>query len=92
MWVSFGQSSGVPPAFPVLLLLEKGSIFATRPTIGHYLGKRADLEAAAAALFAVIADGSVKVAVGQEFPLRDAAEAHRALEGRRTVGPTVLVP
>ena len=92
MWVSFGQSSGVPPPFPVLLLLEKGSIFATRPTIGHYFAKRADLEAAAAALFGVIADGSVKVAVGQEFPLREAAEAHRALEGRKTVGPTVLIP
>ena len=92
MWVSFGQSSGVPPPFPVLLLLEKGSIFATRPTIAHYLAKRADLEAAHTALFAAIADGSIKIAIGQEFALRDAAAAHRALEGRKTVGPTILVP
>lgn len=92
MWVSFGQSSGVPPPFPVLLLLEKGSIFVTRPTIAHYLAARSDLEAAAASLFAAIADGSIKVKIGQEFPLREAAAAHRALEGRGTVGPTVLIP
>jgi NADPH2:quinone reductase len=92
MWVSFGQSSGVPPPFPVLLLLEKGSIFATRPTIGHYLAKRADLEVAHKALFGAIADGSIKIVIGQEFALRDAAAAHRALEGRKTVGPTILVP
>lgn len=92
MWVSFGQSSGPPPPFPILLLLEKGSIFATRPTIAHYLGTRAELEAAHKELFAVIASGSVKVRIGQEFPLRDAAEAHRALHARQTVGATVLVP
>lgn len=92
MWVSFGQSSGAPPPFPVLLLLEKGSIFATRPTVAHYLGERPALEAAHAELFAAITDGAIKVAIGQEYPLREAAEAHRALEGRRTVGATILVP
>lgn len=92
MWVSFGQSSGVPPPFPILLLLQKGSIYATRPTIAHYLAKRADLEAAAAELFAVIADGRVKIQIGQTFPLKDAAAAHRALESRKTVGATVLIP
>jgi NADPH2:quinone reductase len=91
-WVSFGQSSGVPPPFPILLLLQKGSIYATRPTIAHYLAKRADLEAAAAELFAVIADGRVKVQIGQTFPLKDAAAAHRALESRKTIGATVLIP
>lgn len=92
MWVSFGQSSGPPPPFPILLLLEKGSIFATRPTIAHYLAKRSDLEAAHAALFGAVADGSIRIAIGQEFPLREAAAAHRALEGRKTVGATILVP
>jgi NADPH2:quinone reductase len=92
MWVSFGQSSGVPPPFQVLLLLEKGSIFATRPTIAHYLAARSDLETAATSLFAAILDGSIKVNIGREFPLRDAAEAHRALHARKTVGPTVLIP
>ena len=92
MWVSFGQSSGPPPAFPVLLLLEKGSIYVTRPTTAHYLAERSDLEAGAAELFKVLADGTVKVAIGQEFALKDAADAHRALEGRKTTGATVLVP
>lgn len=92
MWVSFGQSSGPPPPFPVLLLLEKGSIYVTRPTTAHYFAERSDLETAAAALFKVLADGTVKVAIGQEFALKDAAKAHRALEGRRTTGATVLVP
>ncbi len=91
-WVSFGQSSGVPPPFPILLLLQKGSIYATRPTIAHYLGKRGDLEAAATELFAVIADGRVKIQIGQTFPLKEAAAAHSALESRRTVGATVLIP
>ena len=92
MWVSFGQSSGPPPPFPILLLLEKGSIYATRPTTGHYIASRSDLETAAAGLFAVLADGTVKVKIGQEFALKDAADAHRALEGRKTVGATVLIP
>ncbi len=72
--------------------MQKGSLFATRPTTTHYLARRSDLEAAAAALFAVIADGSVKVAIGQTFALKDAADAHRALEGRKTTGATVLIP
>jgi NADPH:quinone reductase len=92
MWVSFGNSSGPVPAFPPLLLLQKGSLFATRPTVNHYLAKRRDLEEAAAELFAVIADGRVKIKVGQTFPLKEAAAAHRALEGRKTVGATILIP
>jgi NADPH:quinone reductase len=92
MWVSFGQSSGVPPAFPVSLLLQKGSLFATRPTIGHYLAKRADLEASAAELFAALREGKVRVTIGRELPLKEAAEAHRAMEARETVGATVLLP
>ncbi len=92
MWVSFGQSSGLVPPFPVSLLQQKGSLFATRPTTAHYFAKRPDLETAAANLFKVLLDGSVKVAIGQEFPLKDAAEAHRALEARRTTGATLLIP
>lgn len=91
-WVSFGQSSGVPPAFPVSMLQQKGSLFATRPTIVHYFPKRSDLQAAAADLFAVLRDGTVRVPVDLELPLREAAEAHRAIEARRTVGTTVLIP
>ncbi len=92
MWVSFGQSSGLVPPFPIGLLQQKGSLFATRPTTAHYFAKRADLESGAANLFKVLADGTVKVEIGATFPLKDAAEAHRALEARRTTAATVLVP
>ena len=92
MWVSFGQSSGLPPPFQTSLLQQKGSLFATRPTTAHYFAKRADLEQASGALFDVIRDGTVKVAVGQTFPLTAAADAHRALESRATTGSIVLLP
>jgi NADPH2:quinone reductase len=90
--VSFGQSSGLPPPFVTSLLQQKGSLFMTRPTIGHYLTRREDLESSACGLFDALETGRVKVKIGQTFALRDAAEAHRALEGRRTIGPTVLIP
>ena len=92
MWVSFGQSSGLPPEFPIGLLQRKGSLFATRPTINHYLAKRADLEAAAGELFAALRNGTVRVAVNLKPPLKDAAEAHRAIEARKTTGAVVLIP
>jgi NADPH2:quinone reductase len=92
MWVSFGQSSGLVPPFPVNLLQQKGSLFATRPTTAHYFAKPADLQEAADNLFKVIKNGSVKIDVGREFPLKDAADAHRAMEGRQTVAATVLIP
>jgi NADPH2:quinone reductase len=92
MMASFGQSSGLPPPFTMGMLQQKGALFATRPTIVTYLAKRADYEASAKELFAVLADGTVTMAINQEFALRDAAEAHRALESRRTTGATVLNP
>lgn len=92
MWVSFGNASGPPPDFPILLLQQKGSLFATRPTISHYLAKRPDYETAAHGLFDVLRADKVKVEIGQEFALKDAPEAHRALESRRTVGSTILLP
>lgn len=92
MWVSFGQSSGTPPDFPILLLHEKGSIYATRPTTGAYLGERDALLKGASELFGHIADGTVRVDIGQEFALKDAALAHEALAGRKTTGATVLIP
>lgn len=92
LWVSFGQSSGPVPPFAPLLLMEKGSLFATRPTIRHYIATRPQLLEAAAQLFAVIANGTVKVKVGQEFPLAEAVAAHHALHGRQTVGATLLIP
>ncbi len=92
MWVSFGQSSGPVPEFRINLLAQKGSLFATRPSLGDYTASRKDLVTTANDLFAVIAKGKVKIAVDQTYPLDEAARAHRDLEGRLTTGSTVLLP
>ncbi len=88
--VSFGNASG--PVEPVNLgeLSQKGSLFVTRPTLMHYTAERSELEASAGALFDVVRSGKVHAHIGQRFPLREAAAAHRALEARETVGSTVL--
>ncbi|HEX6040484.1 MAG TPA: quinone oxidoreductase [Longimicrobium sp.] len=90
MMVLFGQSSG--PVVPVdpQVLNAKGSLFLTRPTLGHYVATRDELMWRAGELFAWIAAGELSVRVGAEFALDDAAEAHRALEGRRTTGKVLL--
>jgi NADPH:quinone reductase len=92
MWVSFGQSSGPVPEFKITLLSQKGSLFATRPSLPHYTASRKDLVATANDLFEAVADGKVRVAVNQTYALADAAKAHRDLESRMTTGSTVLVP
>jgi NADPH2:quinone reductase len=92
MMVSFGNASGPVPAFEPAILSQKGSLFFTRPTLFHYTAKAEDLQATARDLFAVVQSGAVKIRVGQTFPLRDAAAAHRALEARATTGSTVLLP
>jgi NADPH2:quinone reductase len=92
MLVSFGQSSGLPPPFTLAMLQQKGSLFATRPSVTHYLTGRHALESSAEELFSALQKGLLKVAVGLELPLDRAADAHRAVEGRKTVGPTVLLP
>jgi NADPH2:quinone reductase len=90
MMVLFGQSSGpVDPVDPQLLN-QKGSLFLTRPTMGHYIATRDELLWRTGELFAWIAAGELSVRVGAEFPLAEAAEAHRALEGRRTTGKVLL--
>jgi NADPH2:quinone reductase len=90
MMVSFGNASGPVDPFPPTLLAQKGSLFLTRPTMYDYVVTREELENAAAELFDVVASGKVKIEVNQRFALKDAAEAHRALEGRKTKGSTVL--
>jgi len=92
MFVSFGQSSGQIPPFPLSLLSQKGSLFATRPTLFAYIAKRDELDAAATALFDLVAGGIINVPINQRYPLADAAKAHADLEGRRTTGTTVLIP
>ena len=90
LMVSFGNSSGQPEPFDTALLAQKGSLFLTRPTLYTYTLHRADLERAANELFEVVASGKVRIEIKQRFPLRDAAEAHRALEGRKTSGSTIF--
>jgi NADPH2:quinone reductase len=92
MMVSYGNASGPVPAIQPLELAKRGSLFLTRPTLFHYAAKRSDLERGANELFEVIGSGAVRIEVGQTYPLRDVAQAHRDLEGRRTVGSTVLLP
>ncbi len=90
--VTFGNASGPVPPFDPSVLASKGSLFLTRPTLATYAAKRADLEAMAAELFEVVASGAVQIRVNQTYALSEAAEAHRALEARRTTGSTVLIP
>ncbi len=92
LFVSFGNASGAVPPFDIGLLAAKGSLFLTRPTLVTYTAKREDLLASANALFEVVRSGAVKIEVNQRFALKDAAEAHRALEGRRTTGSTIFIP
>ncbi len=90
MMVSFGNASGPPDPIAPGLLAQKGSLFLTRPTLFNYIATRSELEQAAGELFGMLASGKVKVEVKQRFALADAAEAHHALEGRKTSGSTVL--
>jgi NADPH2:quinone reductase len=90
--VSFGSSSGTIDALPLNELAKRGSLYVTRPTLWSYVTNRAEVEVASKELFDLVVSGAIRIEVGQHFALRDAADAHRALEGRRTTGSTVLVP
>lgn len=92
LMVTYGNASGPVPPLSPRLLTEKGSLFLTRPTLGTYIAKREDLVRTARELFAVVKKGAVKIAVNQAYPLREAAQAHRDLESRKTTGSTVLLP
>jgi len=92
MYVNFGNASGpVPPVEP-LLLAQKGSLFLTRPTLFTYTAKREDLVAIANDLFEVVLNGRVKIEIAQRYAMKDAAQAHRDLEARKTTGSSVLLP
>lgn len=92
MMVSFGNASGSVPPFEPAKLAQKGSLFLTRPTLMTYTAKPDDLRATARDLFDVVMAGHVKINVDQTYPLKDAAQAHRDLEARKTTGSTVLLP
>jgi NADPH:quinone reductase len=81
----------VPPIDPQLLS-QKGSLYLTRPTLGHYVATRTELVARASTVLGWVAEGSLKVRIGREFPLSEAAEAHTELEARRTTGKVLLIP
>ena len=90
LMVSFGNASGPPDPMPPNVLAQKGSLYLTRPTLYNYTATRAELEQSAAELFDVVSSGKVKIEIKQRFPLKDAAEAHRQLEARKTTGSTIL--
>ena len=90
LMVSFGNASGPVDPISPLLLSQKGSLYLTRPTLFHYVATRAELERSAGELFDMVLSGKVKIEVKQRIPLKDAAEAHRQLEARKTTGSTVL--
>lgn len=92
LMVSYGNASGPVGAIDVGLLGAKGSLFLTRPGLATYTAKRADLERSAQDLFDVVSSGAVHIRVNQTFPLQEAAQAHEALEARRTTGSTILLP
>jgi NADPH2:quinone reductase len=91
-FVSFGNASGSVPPFNLMLLAQKGSLYATRPTLVNFATDRASLGAMASELFGMVQSGKIKVEIPQTFPLAQAADAHRALQGRQTTGSTVLLP
>jgi len=92
LFACFGQSSGPIAPFSLSILAQKGSLFATRPTLFTYTAKREDLEASAAALFDIVASGKVQIRINQRYALKDARRAHEDLESRKTTGATILIP
>lgn len=92
MMVSYGNASGPVPPIDLLLLSQKGSLFITRPTLAHHIASREDIQELGQALFDVVVSGQVRIEVNQRYALKDAAQAHRDLEARKTTGSTILVP
>lgn len=92
MMVLYGQSSGPVGSFDPQILNQKGSLFLTRPSLGHYVAAKAELLERASAVLGWVAEGTLEVRIHREFPLAAAAEAHRELESRRTTGKLLLIP
>jgi NADPH:quinone reductase len=92
MFVSFGNASGPVPPFNIMMLTQRGSLYATRPTLVTYASNRASLNAMARELFDLVQAGKIKPDARRSFALEDAAEAHRTLESRKTTGSTLLIP
>lgn len=90
--VLFGGSSGAVPPFDLIQLSTKGSLFVTRPTLGHYTASREELLARAGAVLDMVRSGKLKLRIEHTYPLADAQRAHRELEGRKTTGKLLLIP
>lgn len=90
--VSFGNASGAVDSLNLLELAKRGSLYVTRPVLGSYVTNREELDEGCAELFGAVLAGDIKIETGQRFPLREAADAHRALEARQTKGSTLLIP
>ena len=92
MMVSFGNASGAVPEFAPLLLSQKGSLFLTRPTLAHYTADKQELQWRAGDVLRWISEGKLHLHIHKSYPLSDAAQAHRDLEGRKTTGKLILIP
>ena len=92
MMALFGGSSGAVPPFDLIQLSTKGSLFVTRPTLGHYTATREELIARTGAVFGMIAAGKLKLRIEHTYPLAKRPQAHRDLEGRKTTGKLLLIP
>ncbi len=92
MMVLYGQSSGPVPPVDLTILNPKGSLYVTRPSLAHYTATREELEWRAGDILSWMAEGKLKLRIDRTYALRDAAEAHRALEGRKTAGKIILIP
>ena len=92
MFVSFGNASGPVPPFEPGILAAKGSLYLTRPSLMAYTSTRQELVESAEALFDVVRSGAVKIEIHQTYPLKEAAQAHRDLEARKTTGSTIFLP
>jgi NADPH:quinone reductase len=92
MMVLFGGSSGAVPPFDLIVLSQKGSLFITRPTLGHYTATREELVARASSVFGMMTSGKLELRVEHTYPLAEAARAHQELEGRKTTGKLLLIP
>jgi len=92
LMVSFGNASGAVPPFKLTDLAAAGSLYVTRPTLGTHMADPVVKQQMADALFALVRSGQVQIHINQRYPLADAAQAHRDLEARKTIGSTVLLP
>jgi NADPH2:quinone reductase len=90
--VNFGNASGPAPDVPPLLLTQKGSLFLTRPSLAHHLATQEELDWRAGDVLKWIAQGKLKLHIHKVYPLAEAAQAHRDLEGRSTTGKLLLTP